>query len=139
MLIEKKFITDYIPQRAPFIMIDTLVSAIEGEFKSTYKVLSENILLSEGILSEAALIENIAQTCAAGFGYLDNQSRNTESRLGYIGAVSRLEVLAHSRAGDCIDTTVTVLSKFENIYLIEGVASCRGSELLRCQMKIVRA
>lgn len=139
MLIEKNHITNYIPQRAPFVMIDALLSATESSFKSTFDILPENIFLSEGILSEAALVENIAQTCAAGFGYQGIQKGETSSQLGYIGALSRLEVLAKSTVNDHIETTVTILSQFENIYLIEGIATSGGAELLRCQMKIVRA
>jgi predicted hotdog family 3-hydroxylacyl-ACP dehydratase len=139
MLVDKNVIKNYIPQREPFIMIDNLLSVNETTFTSTFEIIPENIFLSKGILSEAALVENIAQTCAAGFGYLGTQSGETESRLGFIGAVSKLEVLAESKVNDCIDTTVTVLNRFENIYLIEGVATSSGTELLRCQMKIVRA
>ena len=139
MLVDKKAIKNFIPQREPFIMIDNLLSANDTNFTSTFEIIPENIFLSKGILSEAALVENIAQTCAAGFGYLGTQSGESESRLGFIGAVSKLEVLGESKVNDCIDTTVTVLSRFENIYLIEGVATSGGAELLRCQMKIVRA
>lgn len=120
-------------------MIDGLVSANETEFKSSFDIVKGNIFLENGQLSESALVENIAQTCAAGFGYLGSLNGEGEARLGFIGAVSRLEVFAPSKENDHIETTVTILNSFENIHLIEGVAKCAGMELVKCQMKIVQA
>jgi len=139
MLIDIQHIKTYIPQREPFIMIDGLVSANEMEFKSSFDIQSGNIFLENGQLSESALVENIAQTCAAGFGYLGSLNGEGEARLGFIGAVTRLEVMSQSKENDHIETTVTILNSFENIHLIEGVAKCGDKELVKCQMKIVQA
>lgn len=139
MLINKENIKTFIPQREPFIMIDALVSANGEGFKSTFEIQADNIFLEKGELSESALVENIAQTCAAGFGYMGSLSGEGEARLGFIGAVSRLEVMATSNEHDVIETTVTIINSFENIHLIEGLAKCKGNELVKCQMKIVQA
>lgn len=139
MLIDKENIKTFIPQREPFIMIDGLISANEEGFKSSFEIQAENIFLENGQLSESALVENIAQTCAAGFGYLGSKKGEGEARLGFIGAVSRLEVMAGSKVNDQIETTVTIINSFENIHLIEGIATCDGVELVKCQMKIVQA
>ena len=45
--------------------------------------------MKDNRLTEPALIENIAQTCAAGFGYLGSQTEG-QPRIGYIGAISDL-------------------------------------------------
>lgn len=139
MLISKENIKTFIPQREPFIMIDGLISANEEGFKSTFEIQTDTIFLENGELSESALVENIAQTCAAGFGYLGSLNGEGEARIGFIGAVSRLEVIATSKEHDQIETTVTIMNSFENIHLIEGVATCKGKELVKCQMKIVQA
>jgi predicted hotdog family 3-hydroxylacyl-ACP dehydratase len=138
MLIDKDLITFYIPQRDPFVMIDALMSATEDGIKSTFQIRPENIFISDGYLSDVALVENIAQTCAAGFGYMGSQNGETEPRLGFIGAVSKLEVLANSKVHDNIETTVNILTRFDNIYLIEGIATTEKNLLLKCQMKIVK-
>ena len=139
MLIDKENIKSYIPQREPFIMIDSLVSADEQLFQSRFKVQNDNVFLEDGVLSESALVENVAQTCAAGFGYLGSLAGEGEARLGFIGAISKLEVLAAAKHLDELDTTVTILNNFENIYLIEGKVVCNGTALITCQMKIVQA
>lgn len=119
-------------------MIDGLVSADNEVFKSSFEVQKDNIFLENDVLSESALVENIAQTCAAGFGFLGSQNEAGVARLGFIGAISKLEVFSSCTLNDQLTTTVTILNSFENIHLIEGVAACKGVELVKCQMKIVQ-
>jgi predicted hotdog family 3-hydroxylacyl-ACP dehydratase len=139
MLIDKQNIKNYIPQREPFIMLDSLLEANDEVFKGSFQILESNLFLKAGMLSDACLIESIAQTCAAGFGYLGQADESAEPRLGFIGAISKLEVFAHASIHDEVTTTVQVLSKFDQIYLVEGVAESNGVQLIKCQMKIVQA
>ena len=139
MLIEKKNITRFIPQRSPFVMIDELVSASESGFHSSFEIQDDNIFLEEGILSESAIIENIAQTCAAGFGYVNSLKGDGEGQLGFIGAVSRLEAFSRPEKGSTIETKIEVLNSFDTIHLIQGTAFSDNEKLLECQMKIVLA
>lgn len=136
MLIEKENITSYIPQRSPFVMIDELIAASGEGFESRFKIEANNPLLTGDGLSESAVVENIAQTCAAGFGYLGAQEEQGSPKIGFIGAISKLEVLENPKLGDTIHTTVKIISSFENIHLIEGVSKSNGKELSKCQMKI---
>lgn len=139
MLINKENITSIIPQRAPFVMIDSLLTADEGGFKTEFKVAADNLFLENAILSESALIENIAQTCAAGFGYLNSLVEGGEPKLGFIGAVTQVQVEKPAKSDDLIETSVQILSTFDTIHLVEGVAKSNGDVLLTCQMKIVLA
>ncbi len=139
MLIDKHTIQEVIPQRAPFVMIDCLESVNSEGFISHFEIRPDNLFLNDGYLSESALVENIAQTCAAGFGFLGRSDEQEEPRIGFIGAVTKLEVLDQAALNDTIDTQISVLNTFENIHLIEGVARTAGRDLLKCQMKIVLA
>ena len=65
----KENIKFLIPHREPFIMIDNLTDVSPTKFESIFFVCSDNIFVRNEILQEPALIENIAQTCAAGFGF----------------------------------------------------------------------
>lgn len=139
MLINKENITSYLPQRPPFVMIDELITANEKGFESQFKVVDSNLFESNGTLSESAVVENIAQTCAAGFGYVGSQSGGEAGRLGFIGAITRLTNFSPAIVGDVIETKIEVLNTFENIHLVQGTASANGIKLLECQMKIVLA
>ena len=136
MLLHKENITEIIPQKSPFVMVDNLLSADEGGFKSTFKVEKHNIFLKKEKLQEPALIENIAQTVAAGFGYVDRQSGG-KPKLGFIGAISKLKVHALPKINSEIKTIVTHLYQFENVYLVKGENFCGEELLVECEMKIV--
>ena len=137
MLVEKTNIKTYIPQREPFIMIDSLIDANETGFSSSFFINNNNIFIENNILSEAAIIENIAQTCAAGFGYLSSLEDESKPRLGFIGAITKLEVFNEIKTNVMIETHVSIINTFENIHLIEGIARSSNIDILKCQMKIV--
>lgn len=139
MLINKENITNFLPQRPPFVMIDELLTANENGFTSHFKVLDSNLFHTNGTLSESAVVENIAQTCAAGFGYVGCQSGGEAGRIGFIGAITRLTNFSSASLGDIIETKIEVLNTFENIHLVQGTATANGTKLLECQMKIVLA
>ena len=136
MVISKQTITDYIPHRAPFIMVDNLLSVNGERFESDFRIEEDNVLVENGIFQETGLIENIAQTCAAAFGYLD-RAQNGEPKIGFIGAIGRLEVFSLPPVHTTIRTVVTPTHQLGNIYMIKGESFLEGSILLGCEMKIV--
>ncbi len=139
MLIDKAHITQFLPQRPPFVMVDALLEANESGFRSTFSVEADNLFLEDAVLSESALVENIAQTCAAGFGFVGSQKGEEAGRLGFIGAVSRLTVYELPVLGDQIETQIEIVSSFDAIHLVQGTARRNGKNLLECQLKIVLA
>jgi predicted hotdog family 3-hydroxylacyl-ACP dehydratase len=131
-------ITEIIPQKAPFVMIDNLKKADETGFETDFLIKEDNLFLEEGRLSESSLTENIAQTCAAGFGYLGMKNEDKEPKIGFIGAISKLTNLDYAKIGDKINTKVEILNSFESIHLIQGKCYNNDQLLLECQMKIVQ-
>lgn len=136
MIVAKQAITEYIPHRPPFVMIDNLVSATREQFESDFTVTSDNVLVQEGFFQETGLIEHIAQTCAASFGYLDREEGG-EPKIGFIGAVSKVLVTELAPVGGMIRTVVTPLHQLGNIYLVKGESFLDGRILLGCELKIV--
>ena len=139
MLINKENIQTYIPQRAPFVMIDELISATDKNFESSFEILASNLFIEDNVLSESAMVENVAQTCAAGFGYVGSQNGEEAGKLGFIGAVSKLTVSGLPRTGEQLITKIDILNAFDAIHLIQGTVYSNERELLTCQMKIVIA
>lgn len=136
MLLTKENITSIIPQKKPFIMIDNLLIANDKEFKSSFKIENDNLFLKEDVLQEPSLIENIAQTVAAGFGFVD-RANNGEPKIGFIGGISKLKVHQLPVLHQEINTTITHLYQFENIFLVKGESFIDGKLLVECEMKIV--
>lgn len=138
MLIAAESIENYIPHRKPFVMIGSLLHADPESFRSDFYIENDNMLAEYGFFQEAGLIENIAQTCAAAFSFLDSE-KHENPRTGFIGAISRLEVYELPAVNTSIVTIVKPLHQLENIYLVKGENRQDGRILLSCEMKIVLA
>lgn len=136
MIVARDAITDYIPHRPPFVMIDGLVSATREQFESELTVVAGHVLVQHGFLQETGLIEHMAQTCAAAFGYLD-RAEGGQPKIGFIGAVSKVLVTELPPVGARIRTVVTPLHQLGNIYLVKGESFLDGRILLGCELKIV--
>ncbi|MBO9611521.1 MAG: hypothetical protein J7619_02440 [Dyadobacter sp.] len=136
MIVAKDAITDYIPHRPPFVMIDNLVSATRERFESDFTVTGDNVLVQDGFFQETGLIEHMAQTCAASFGYLDREEGG-EPKIGFIGAVSKVLVTELPPVGATIRTVVIPVHQLGNIYLVKGESFLDGRILLGCELKIV--
>ena len=79
MLVSKENILKYIPQRPPFVMVDNLIECGSSKFITNFKILESNLFVFKNSISESALIENIAQTCAVGFGFGTHRLRGVLS------------------------------------------------------------
>lgn len=129
-------ILSIIPQRPPFVMVDRLISCDdENGTHTTFVVKEDNILVYNNELTEAGLVENIAQTAAAGAGYI-SQLTGEPISTGYIAAIKNLEVFALPQIGDVIETRVVIINKIFEVTIISGTVECKGILLAKCEMKI---
>jgi len=135
MIIAQDNITTIIPQRPPFVMIDQLVSCNETGSDTTFLIKADNILVDGGELSEAGITENIAQTAAAGLGYMMLKN-NTSIVIGYIAAIKNLEIFSQPKIGNVIATNVTITNQVFDVTIITGTVKCDNQMLAKCEMKI---
>ena len=130
-----KDILPLIPQRPPFVMVDTLVTAGENNARTKLKITSDNVFVKENQLTEPALIENIAQTAAARMGYICKQN-NEQVPVGFIGAVQNLGIFALPEVGDEIETEIVIKNQVFDVTLIAGQVYLNDDVLAKCEMKI---
>ena len=133
---DSKNILSLLPHRPPFVMVSKLIKAEENQFESEFFIQPENLFVENGVLTEAGLIENIAQTCAAGFGYLDQQN-DEEAKIGFIGSISRLKIHQLPPVNCRINTIAKVTFQMGNIFVVNGENFLDGEKLMECEMKIV--
>jgi predicted hotdog family 3-hydroxylacyl-ACP dehydratase len=136
MKLTRETIQSVIPQRPPFVMVDNLIEATPDLCKTNFSVTTDNIFIKKNCLQEPGLIENIAQTCAAGFGYVMS-NKGEKPGLGFIGGINKVIVHELPEVNSLITTKVEVLYKMENIYSVKGENFCNGKKLLECELKIV--
>jgi predicted hotdog family 3-hydroxylacyl-ACP dehydratase len=128
-------ILSFIPQRAPFVMVDEIIYSDETVTRSRFHVKADNIFARDGVLKEPGLIENIAQTVAAREGYI-SKLENTPVRLGYIGAINKLAITGFPRIHDDIITEIKIEKQVFNVILISGKIFCNENMIAQCEMKI---
>ncbi|MFT3701932.1 MAG: 3-hydroxyacyl-ACP dehydratase [Agriterribacter sp.] len=128
-------ILPFIPQRPPFVMIETLIAAGDNDARTRLIVREDNIFVADGKLTEPALVENIAQTAAARIGYICSQ-KNEPVPVGFIGAVQNLEVFELPGVGEEIETEIRIKNQVFDVTLIEGKVFCSNNILAQCEMKI---
>ncbi|HTD40080.1 MAG TPA: hypothetical protein VK671_05630 [Mucilaginibacter sp.] len=134
-MVSPENILSLIPQGPPFVMIDQLVTCDAISSSTTLRVSAENVLVCNNQLSEAGLIENIAQTAAAGAGYMAKKS-GSQIQIGYIGAIKNLEITDLPKVGDVINTEVTITNQIFDVTIVSGKIECEGLMLAKCEMKI---
>jgi predicted hotdog family 3-hydroxylacyl-ACP dehydratase len=134
ILIGPDRIQTLIPQRPPIVMVDALVSS-EGKTSVTaLEVREDNIFCENGRLSEAGIIEHIAQSAAAHAGYTALVEKKNV-RIGYIAAIKDLVITALPPVGAILRTTITIENEVMGVVIVKGVVTC-GGEIARCEMKI---
>ncbi|MFT3793722.1 MAG: ABC transporter permease [Flavobacterium sp.] len=110
-------INNYLPHRAPMLMVDWILKMNHEIVETVFEIKSDNIFVQDGIFVEAGLIENAAQTCSAivakGY-YVDenNEDRENVDVIGFISALKTLKIHALPKAGQTITTLATFVSQF---------------------------
>lgn len=106
---EQRDITSYIPQRPPFVFIDTIDELSENRACTRFTIPENFPWTLNGNLPLSGLLENAAQTCSAIAG----------NRIAYIGAVKLMEVVRFPHVGETLCTEAIVMQEMLNISLIE--------------------
>ncbi|MBR6828254.1 MAG: pseudouridylate synthase [Prevotella sp.] len=125
-----------IPQQEPFVMIGCLSYIDERRTITETTVSEDNIFVDEGFFSFSGLVENIAQTCAAGIGFVNKNIRNKDIQVGFIGAIRNLEVFELPRVGDTITTTVDIIEEVFGMTLAHAQIVCGEKTLVTTEIKI---
>jgi predicted hotdog family 3-hydroxylacyl-ACP dehydratase len=128
-------IIQYIPQREPFVMVGEVVSADEKTVRTKFPIKEDNVLLDDGYLAAAGLVENMAQTAAAGMGYMGKE-KGEAPKVGYIGALKNLYVYELPKAGDELETEITFQHQVMNASIVHGKVFVNKKEIAGCELKI---
>jgi len=129
-------ILEYIPQRAPFVMVDKVFEKGDNYLISGFSIKSDNILVSDGYFQEGGLAENIAQRAAllAGTKYRDN---GKEVPVGYIVGIKNLTILKLPTSGTEVYTKTTITHDMMNIQVVEGeVFDENDQKIAGCELRI---
>lgn len=122
-------ITEIIPQRRPFVFIDSLLQCGESSALTSFEIREDNIFVRNGVFQTSGLIENIAQSCVSKIGYCNKFVEHKKVTIGYIGNVHHLKVNRNPKVGETIHTAITFGDKIAGIQICEAVVSV-GDEII---------
>ncbi|MET3731396.1 hypothetical protein [Moheibacter stercoris] len=132
-------ILNLIPQRPPFVLVDTIYEHTEKEILSGFTVPANHILVDDGKqLSEAGLIEHFAQTIALHQGY-NFYLKNEPAPVGYIGSIKNIDVLELPLVGQEIQTRITVLNQIMGVTMVSGDVFLNGKRIAHGEMRTIIA
>lgn len=128
-------ILEYIPQRDPIVMVDRLLKVDADSIISSFLIKDSCIFCIENQLSESGLIENIAQTAAAGLGYLDKQN-NKEVSIGFIATIKKLQIQSLPSVNSTIITEIKIKEPVMGFSMVSGSIIVGEILIVTCDMVI---
>ena len=135
---DKDFIGKLIPQKAPFVMVDSLLHFEEKKVIAGLTISEENIFTQNHKFSAPGLIEHMAQTVALYTGY-QYFLKEQAAPVGYIGAIKKAEIYGLPAVGEKLKTTVQILHEIMGVTLVTAATECNGKIIACSEMKTVLA
>ncbi len=137
-------ITNFLPHRKPFLMVDHVLSIGNEHVVTSFHIKPDCIFIENNALNEAGMIENAAQTCSSivGKSYFDDSDTRGEGNklIGFISAIKNVTVMACPSVGTTIETRAELKSRFDaddySISTLECKIFLNDEELLSCMMNL---
>lgn len=144
MNFQKLDITKFLPHRAPFLMVDNVLSLDDEHVSTSFKIKSDCIFIDKNEFNEIGLIENAAQTCSSivGKSYFEVDDLEGEGTklIGFISAIKKVTVYEVPKIGETIISHAKLISRFDSdnysICTLECAISASNKELLSCEMNL---
>ncbi|MBU2649064.1 hypothetical protein KKI24_30430 [bacterium] len=126
---------ELIAQRPPMVMIDQLTRVNDQFAESLFRITPETVFSSQNRFSEAGLIENMAQTIAAGSGYCRQQTGKNIHR-GFITMVKNLQVSRLPEYGAEICTVIRLDNNALGFRIFNTRVFIENSQIAECEIRI---
>lgn len=133
---DQNFVESLIPQRFPFVMVNSIAEYSETQLVSGFKVKEENIFVQDGIFQASGLVEHQAQSVALHTGY-KYYLLGKEAPTGYIGAIKSFEAIQLPKLGDILTSEVSIINEMMGVTLVDVVTKLNDEVIAKSQMKTV--
>ncbi|MCQ2142788.1 MAG: pseudouridylate synthase [Bacteroidales bacterium] len=122
-------VTELLPQRPPFLLVDNLLEYEDPVTVTSFTVREGGVFVVDGEMLSAGLMENMAQSSALRIGYINKYIRHCAVKIGYIGNVRNFKVLRTPKVGETLRTKITTVSEVFGITLVNAEIWC-GDEMI---------
>jgi len=131
-------ILELIPQKHPFVMVDSLYKYTALTGKTGFSIPLDNILVENGNFSEAGLMEHMAQSMSLHRGYQGFLSGLDKPKTGFIGSIKSVEIIELPKAGTTLYTNVEILAEVMKVTLVSAKTfNEEGKIIATSEMKTV--
>ena len=137
-------ITKFLPHRAPFLMVDHLLSIDDEHVSTSFKINPDCVFVNDNVFNEVGLIENAAQTCSSivGKSYFEDDDLEGDGTklIGFISAIKKVSIYNCPKIGETIISNANLKSRFDSdhysICTLECTISSSNKELLSCELNL---
>lgn len=137
-LTDETFIGNLIPQKSPFVMVDTLHYFSEDKIISGFTIKEENLFSENSLFQAPGMIENMAQTIALHKGYT-YYLKKLPAPVGYIGAMKKVDIFELPKVNEELITTVNILHDIMGVTLVAAIIEREGTMIAQGEMKTALA
>ena len=116
-------------------MVDRLIETGGQTTVTSLVIREDNIFCYNGEFREPGLIENMAQTAAAGVG-AEAAGSGKNAPVGFIGGIKNLRITGFPKTGQEITTRVTVLHQVFDATILQGEVFLENRLIAACELKI---
>jgi 3-hydroxyacyl-[acyl-carrier-protein] dehydratase len=120
-------VTDLIPHRAPFLLIDRVIASGDGRVEAEKHITDDDPLIADG-LPEALVVEALAQTAACLMGAGLGQHR------GYLVAATAFEFNGRAQPGETLTLCAERTAALGGLHRFSGEARVGERVVARGQM-----
>ena len=124
-----------IPHRPPMVLVDAVLEYGPARITARREVRKGEPFVDADGLDDAALLEVIAQTIAAGDA-LHAKSKNGRVLRGYLTGLTGVKIHSRARIGETIDVTADCLKRMDGMGLFEARAEAGGRLLAEGRFKL---
>jgi len=133
---DQNFVESLIPQRFPFVMVNSITEYSETQLVSGFEIKEENIFVQNGTFQASGLVEHQAQSVALHTGY-KYYLLGKKAPTGYIGAIKTFEAIQLPKLGDKLTSEVSIINEMMGVTLVDIVTKINDEVIAKSQMKTV--
>lgn len=129
-ILSQKEIGLLLPQKPPFVLVDALFFCNTNKSITGFMVPEKHILVHNNFLSEAGLLENMAQSIALKSAYIAKKENFDLPKIGYIASIKTAEIKQLPPVFSSIKTQVNLTHEFGQLSRYKVVVENKQGEVL---------
>jgi 3-hydroxyacyl-[acyl-carrier-protein] dehydratase len=136
ILISSTLLREILPQKTPFVFVDTLKSHTENGSKASVTITQDMPLIKGEKATAGLILEHMAQTASLHKSYAYHSAAMAPP-IGFIAEIKNSKINHLPSLGDTIVTEMTVTNEVFNCIIIECESKCKDEVIATCSMKVL--